>query len=251
MNRLLLALIFVITAALPILAADITPANPRNMSFPELRFDIPKAERVLLESGMPVYLLRDPELPIINITAMVHSGSVYETAAKSGLAGMTGLVMRSGGAGDLTAEQVDSELEFMASAVESSIGSDMGTVSLTSLTKNFPKTLRIFSDVLLRPTFENERVEIARRHLVESIRRQNDDPKALAERELGKVIYAGHPLGYVPTFASAAAITRQEMIDFHRRFYRPDNMILAVSGDFDRSTIINELDRFFWRKAES
>lgn len=245
MNRLLLVLAVILTVTFPAFAADVLPITPRTMNFPELRFEIPKAERIVLESGMPVYLLRDPELPIVNITAMVHTGSVYEAAAKSGLAGMTGVVMRSGGAGDLTAEQVDSELEFMASAVESSIGSDMGSVTLTSLTKNFQKTLRIFADVLLRPAFDKERVEIARRHLVESIRRQNDDPKALADRELDKVIYAGHPLGHVPTFASAAAITRQEMIEFHRRFYRPENMILAVSGDFDRSTIIKELNSLF------
>lgn len=251
MIRLLVAIIFMLTATMPLSAAETTPVNPRNMTFPELRFEIPKAERVVLESGTPVYLLRDPELPIINITAMVHTGSVYETADKSGLAGMTGIVMRSGGAGNLTADQLDSELEFMASAVESSIGSDIGTVNLTSLTKNFPRTLKLFADVLFRPAFDKERVEIARRHLVESIRRQNDDPKALADRELGKTIYAGHPLGHVPTLASAAAITRQEMIDFHRRFYRPDNMILAVSGDFDRSTIIRDLNTVFGGKPKA
>ncbi|TSC90643.1 MAG: membrane protease, partial [Candidatus Berkelbacteria bacterium Licking1014_96] len=72
--------------------------------------------RVVLECGMPVYLLRDPELPIINITAMVRTGSVYEPAAKSGLAGLTGSVMRSGGAGGLSPEKMDDELEFMASS---------------------------------------------------------------------------------------------------------------------------------------
>lgn len=245
MNRLLVTIVFILATAISTLAAEIAPADPRSMAFPELRFEIPKAERVVLESGMPVYLLRDPELPIINITAMAHTGSVYETAAKSGLAGMTGVAMRSGGAGNLTPEQMDSELEFMASSVESSIGSDIGTVTLTSLTKNFSRTLRIFADVLLCPVFDKERVEIARRHLIEAIRRQNDDPKSLADRELGRAIYAGHPLGQIPTFASAAAITRQEMIDFHRSFFRPDNMILAVSGDFDRTAIIKELNSIF------
>ncbi len=93
---------------------------------------------------MPVYLLRDTELPIINMTAMVRTGSVYEPAAQSGLSGMTGSVMRSGGAGGMSPEKMDDELEFMASSVESSIGSDMGTVSLTALKKNFSRTLQIF-----------------------------------------------------------------------------------------------------------
>jgi predicted Zn-dependent peptidase len=176
---------------------------------------------------------------------MVRTGSVYEPASLSGLASLTGSVMRSGGAGGVAPEKMDDELEFMASSVESSIGQDMGTVSLTSLSRNFNRTLRIFSDVLLRPDFSEKRVDIARKHLIEGIRRQNDDPKDIAGRELGRAIYAGHPLGDIATHDSANAITRQGMLDFHRRYFRVDNMIMAVSGDFDRDAMIRELDSVF------
>src|SRR5664279_5301118 len=140
MKRLILPIFILFAFVATSFAADSGRANPRSMSFPPLRFDIPKAERVVLECGIPVYLLRDPELPIINISAMVHSGSVYEPAALSGLASLTGSVMRSGGAGGMPPERMDDELEFMASSVESGIGPDMGTVSLTSLSRNFSPT---------------------------------------------------------------------------------------------------------------
>lgn len=248
MNQLLLSICFLITFITSTYAADQTLANPRTMKFPELNFQIPKAERVVLECGMPVYLLRDTELPIITMTAMVKAGSVYEPAAQTGLAGMAGAVMRSGGAGGMTPEQMDDELEFMASSVESGIGADMGTVSLTALKKNFNRTLQIFSQVLLHPDFSEKRLEIARKQAIEGLRRQNDDPKEIAGREINRAIYAGHPLGDVTTFASIASITRQDVVAFHRRFYRLDNMILAVSGDFDRTALLNELNAVF--KAE-
>ncbi|MBK5274677.1 MAG: insulinase family protein [Desulfuromonadales bacterium] len=245
MKCLIISLWFAVLAATSVSAADTAKADPRSMKFPELRFEIPKAERVVLKCGMPVYLLRDPELPIINISAMVRSGSVYEPDSRSGLASLTGTVMRSGGAAGVAPEKMDDELEFMASSVESSIGQDMGAVSLTSLTKNFSRTLRIFSDVLLRPDFSEKRVDIARKHLIEGIRRQNDDPKEIAGREINRAIYAGHPLGSIATLETANAITRQGMLDFHRRFFRVDNMILAVSGDFERDAMIRELDTVF------
>ncbi|MFZ2948429.1 MAG: pitrilysin family protein, partial [Desulfuromonadaceae bacterium] len=226
-------------------AADQHRADPRTMQFPELNFQIPKAERVVLECGMPVYLLRDTELPIINMTAMVRVGSVYDPASKTGLAGMTGEVMRNGGAGGVAPEAMDDELEFMASSVESSIGSDMGTVSLTALKKNFSRTLHIFSDVLLRPDFSEKRIEISRRQAIESLRRQNDDPKQIAGREINRAIFAGHPLGEITTFESIGSITRQDLVDFHQRFYRLDNMILSVSGDFDRTALLKELNSTF------
>ncbi len=225
--------------------ADQAPANPRTMTFPPLNFQIPKAERVLLECGMPVYLLRDSELPIITMSAMVHVGMVYEPAAKAGLASMVGSVMRSGGAGGVAPEALDDELEFMASSVESSIGNDMGTVSLTTLRKNFSRSLQIFSDVLLRPDFTEKRIEIARKHIIEGLRRQNDDPKDIAEREINRVLYAGHPLGSAVTHDSATAINRQDLRDFHQQYYRLDNMLLAVSGNFERSEILQELNRIF------
>jgi len=245
MKQIIIFICFLVIFIAPAYAADQHPANPRTMKFPELSFQIPKAERVVLECGMPVYLLRDTELPIINMTAMVRVGSVYEPASKSGLSGMVGSVMRSGGAGGVTAETMDDELEFMASAVESGISSDMGTVSLTALKKNFSRTLQIFSHVLLRPDFNEKRVEIARRQTVESLRRQNDDPKEIAGREINRAIYAGHPLGEIPTFETIASITRQDLVDFHRRFYRLDNMILSVSGDFDRTALLKELNSTF------
>ncbi len=249
MKHIIISVCLTLFALTSTFAAESTKANPRSMEFPPLRFDIPKAERVMLECGIPVFLLRDPELPIINITAMVHTGSVYEPASLSGLASLTGSVMRSGGAGGLTPEQMDDELEFMASSVESSIGTDMGSVSLTSLTKNLAPTLKIFANVLLRPDFSEKRVDIARKHLIEGLRRQNDDPKEIAGREIGKAIYAGHPLGNVATIDSAKAINRLGMLDFHKRFYRVDNMILAVSGDFDRVTMLQELNTIFRKSA--
>ena len=251
MRQLLISLCFIIASITTAFAGEPAKSNPRSMTFPELRFEIPQAERVVLECGMPVYLLRDPELPIINLSAMVRTGSVYETTAKSGLAGLAGSVMRSGGAGGLSPEKMDDELEFMASAVESGIGADMGTVSLTSLTKNFSRTLRIFSDVLLRPDFSEKRVEIARKQMIEALRRQNDDPKEIGARELSKAIYAGHPLGVVPTFESVKAITRQDLLDFHRRFFRSDNTILAVSGDFEREAMLQELNTVFGRNEKA
>lgn len=218
------------------------PANPRNMKFPPLDYKIPKSERVLLLNGTPVYLLQDRELPIVNISALIRTGSVYDPSGKSGLATITGSQLRSGGTRTLEPRQLDEELEFMASSVESSFNSDMGSVSMTSLAKNLPRTLELFADVLLRPRFDEKRFEVARRQVLEGIRRQNDDPKEIGDRELLRALYAGHPLGVIPDAKSIQAITRTDMESFHKRFVRPDNMIITVSGDFDRKEIMNRLN---------
>ena len=239
-RQTLLILSCLLCLATASIAADL--ANPRTMQFKPLAYSIPKAQRVLLNNGIPVYLLQDKELPIVSISAMIRTGSIYETADKVGLAGITGSQLRGGGTSQLTPAALDDELEFMASAVESSFGTDMGTVSMTTLSRNLPRTLQIFSDVLLRPRFDQTRLEIARKQALEALRRQNDDPKELGDRELHKAIYAGHPLGRFPTAATLGAITREDLLAFHQQFVRPENLILTVSGDFDRTALLAALN---------
>jgi zinc protease len=235
----------IISLVLAVTAVCAAPVNPRAMTFPPLKFQIPKSERIVMENGIIVYMLEDHELPTVSITAYIGTGSVYDPTGKTGLAGLTGAVMRSGGTTDLPAEKMDDELEFMASSVESSIGLDVGNVSMSCLKKNLDRTLQIFSQVLMTPAFREDRVALAREKTIEALRRENDDPKEVADRELRKAIYRGSPLGNHPTVESINAITRTDMVDFHNRYFRPNNTILSIAGDFTRGEILAKLNLAF------
>ena len=176
----------------------------------------------------------------------------YEPEDKVGLARLTGAVMRSGGTQQTPVEKLDAELEFMASSIESSIGADMGTVSLTTLKKNLPRTLELFGQVMMQPVFREDRVVLAKKRTIEGLRRQDDDPKAIAGRELTRALYAGHQLGRIPTIESVTRITRDDMLAFHKRYYLPNNVMLAVSGDIGRDELLTLLGTVFngWQRGE-
>lgn len=248
-----LVLITLLLSLAPARHADCATApDPRTMTFQPLAFRIPTTERIVLENGMTVHLLEDHELPLVTIQAYIRTGSVYETTDKVGLAGLTGTVLRGGGTAATTPEELDSELEFMASSIESGIGADSGFVTLGSLTKNLDRTLSLFAQVLMSPAFREDRVTQAKNQAVEAIRRRNDDPKEVADRELNRAIYGAHPLGRIPTVESVHSITRDDLLAFHRRFFHPNNVILAISGNFDRNVILEKLRSLFaqWKKEE-
>lgn len=226
-------------------------ATPRTMTFAPLKFEIPKTERVQLKNGMVVYLLEDHELPIVNMTAYVKTGGIYEPADKAGLAGITGAVIRSGGTTTIPPEKLDAELEFMASAIESSIGADVGNVSISCLKKNLDRTLSLFADVVMHPAFREDRVALAKNRTIEALRRQNDDAKEVADRELQKALYPNHPLGRIPTIETVKNISRDDMVAFHKKYYHPNKMMLAVAGDFDKKALIAQLEALFpgWQQA--
>jgi len=226
--------------------------DPRKMTFPPLVFQVPTAERVVLDNGMIVFLLADRELPLVSIQAYVGTGSVYEPVAKTGLASLTGAVLRGGGTAQTSAETLDDELEFMASSIESGISEDLGLVAMSSLKKNLDRTLELFAQVLTVPAFREDRVLQGKNLTIEAIRRQNDDPKQLADRELLKAIYRDHPLGRYPTITSVSSLTRDDLVAFHGRYFHPNNVILAVSGDFDRTEILDKIKKAFagWKRGE-
>ncbi len=251
MKRVLVVLLL-LTLAAGATAAFSATTDPRTMSFPPLHFTIPKTERVVLKNGMRVYLLEDHELPVVSISAMVGTGSVYDPAGKSGLAALTGAVMRTGGTVGTPAEKIDDELEFMASSIESGVGGDSGNASMNCLTRNLDRTLQLFAQLLMSPAFRADRVELARNRTIEALRRENDNPKEVANRELHKIIYSGSPLGRYPTIASVSAITREDLVEFHDKYYHPDNIILSVAGDFSRKEILDKLEHtFFWMEKRT
>jgi len=251
--KILQITLWLFLSLVPVLSAYAGQAvDPRKMTFPPLVFQVPTAERVVLENGMIVFLLEDRELPLVSIQAIVGTGNVYEPAAKTGLAGLTGAVLRGGGTTLTSPEDLDDELEFMASSITSGIGEDLGTVAMSCLKKNLDRTLELFAQVLTVPAFREDRVVQGKNLTIESIRRQNDDPQEVADRELLKAIYRDHPLGRYPTIESVSSLTRDDLVDFHARYFHPNNVILAVSGDFERAGMLEKLKKAFagWQRGE-
>jgi zinc protease len=253
MNRKSLILIG-ITLLLALSACSTTPkaVDPRKLTFAPLEFSLPKSDHLKLKNGIRVYFLEDHELPIVNMTALIATGSIYEPAEVTGLAGLTGGLIRSGGTQTLKPDQLDSELEFMASSIESGISEDSGSLSMSTLNKNLDRTLELYADVMMNPGFDQSRVDLNIKNTIEAIRRQNDDPKGIASREYIKALYENHPLGRVPTIDSVSKVTRDDMARFHKRYYSPGSIILAVSGDFNRKEMISKLEKLFgkWQPEE-
>lgn len=246
MNRRTLFLICM-TILFALTGCSATPqiVDPRGLTFAPLNFSIPKSDHLTLKNGMRIYLLEDHELPLVNMTALVATGGIYEPADMAGLAGMAGSLIRSGGTEFLKPDQLDAELEFMASGIESGISEDLGTLSMNTLTKNLDRTLQLYAEVMMKPGFDKSRFDLTVNNTIESIRRQNDDPKGIASREYSRALYENHPLGRIPTIDSVKKITREEIARFHKRFYRPRSIILAVSGDFNRKELLAKLETLF------
>ncbi|MGQ3685996.1 MAG: M16 family metallopeptidase [Candidatus Loosdrechtia sp.] len=225
------------------------------LEFEPLDFVPPKVERVVLENGMIVYILEDHSLPLFDLVARIRTGAVYEPPEKEGLANLAGHVMRSGGTVSMSADTINEELEFIAASVETSIDRESGTAALSVLKKDIDKGLNIFADILMNPAFPEDKIRMRKDEVIEAIRRENDHPSQIARREFRRIIYdASHPYGrkVEGTLETIERITRDDMVAFHKKYFYPNNIILGISGDFDKEEIIKKLTKVFagWERKE-
>ncbi len=234
-------------------AGDLALGDPRHMTFKPVEFTPPEPDRVVLENGMVVYLLEDHELPLVSITATMRTGGWLDPADKVGLASLTGSIMRTGGGGGLSAEQVDEELEQFAGDVGISIGRQSGAASLDVLSKDLKRGLQIFAGLIRTPAFEPAKVELAKLQSIEGIRRRQDNPGSIVGREFVKLLYgADHPTARESSIESVTRITRDDLIAFHKKTVHPNGMMVGVTGDFEKTAMLALLRDIFgdWKKGD-
>ena len=226
--------------------------SPEELVFKPLEATFPQIEPVRLENGIVVYLLEDHELPLFNLFALIRTGSIYEPDDKLGLAELTGVVMRTGGTRSMSGDKINEQLEFIAGSLETSIGRDVGTASLSVLKKDIDLGLRIFADVLMHPIFAQDKFDLAKKKKEEVIRRRNDNPQDIAFREFRRLVFHNNPRGRIETLKTIARIKREDLVNFHRKYFHPSNIIIGISGDFEREEIITKIEELFkeWSAEE-
>lgn len=163
-----------------------------------------------------------------------------------------GEVWRTGGTKTQTGDQLDDFLEVRAAKVETGGGSDSTTIGLSCLKGDFDDVFKVFADLLQNPEFRADKLDLAQKQAQDSISRRNDEVGEIAARESAKLAYgADNPYAREPEYATVAAVTRQDLIDWHHTYVHPNNVILGISGDFDAAAMEAKLRAAFesWTKG--
>jgi len=251
-----ISFLFVFAAALFLPARNTAAQNNwKDIPIPQLpAFKPQQPKRIQLSNGMVIFLQEDHELPLIDGTARIRGGSVDVPANKTGLVDIFGEVWRTGGTKTQTGDQLDDFLEVRAAKVETGGGPDSTSISFSCLKGDLDDVFKAFNDVLRNPEFRDDKIDIAKKGEEDSISRRNDEVGDIAHREAVKLAYGpDNPYARVPEYATVAAITRQDLIDWHGKYVRPNNIILGITGDFDSAAMEARLRSAFesWPKGQS
>jgi zinc protease len=242
-----------LSAALPA-GATAAQKHYKDLVYPPLReLVVPEVERVDLPNGLALYLVEDRSLPKIEGLMLVRTGSRLEPKEKVGLASILGQVLRTGGSLSRPGEEVDRLLENAGASVETQIGVSAGSASVFALKEHLPLVLEILANLVRNPALPEDKIELAKVQERTAIARRNDDVGEIAGREFGKLLYGEtSPYARVPEYATIEAITREDLVEFHRAYFQPNRVLLGLWGDFDSAEVRSLIERHFgsWAKGE-
>lgn len=232
-------------------AVDRSKGPPTITSFPDVAF--PDLQRRKLANGIPVIVATRPGVPVARVSLLFDAGYVADLGRKPGTSSFT-MAMLDEGAGKLDALAIADHVERLGADLSAGSSLDTSFVAVSTLTEKLEPALQLLADVARRPTFPSAEIERLRKEWIAGIAREKTSPDALALRVLPPVMYGdGHPYA-IPfsgsgTEASVAALTREDLVDFHRQVLRPDNVTLIVTGAVTPEQVLPLLERQFgdWR----
>ena len=205
-------------------------------------------KRIVLPNQLVVLISEEHSLPMVTCTMLVDAGSWRDPSGQEGLANLTmgGLSL---GAAGLSAVEINHQLDFIGSSLDSACGRDFAVISLTTLKKNLEEGFSLFLDIFTRPEFPEKEVERTVNIIAGRIQSGKDDPGQVVEKKFRQGVYIkspyAHPLEGTQT--SLQTLTRKSVVEFHNTFYRPNNTIFSIVGDITdqevRNLILPQLER--------
>ena len=222
------------------------PLPARPATFPP--YDIRK-----LANGMQVVLVSQNEQPAISVRLIVRAGAGLDPKGKQGVAMMTATLLDQGSA-KRNADQIADEIDFIGGALSTGAGTDLSYLTAIVMKDSYDTALDLMSDIVQHPTFAPEEIERQRQQALSALKVAADDPDSVANRVISRLIYGFHPYGMpgAGTPDSLAALTRADLVDFHKKYFVPNNSLIAVVGDITAADAMAGLEKYFgaWKPAE-
>jgi predicted Zn-dependent peptidase len=215
---------------------------PSAAKTPELH--VPGWTSAQLANGAQLIVSPRHNLPLVSFTiTFVGGANQFEPRDKPGLADFTSAMM-SEGTTSKTGDQLSNALQLLGTGVSVNIGGESGSMGFLSTTDKVEPVLKILEDMLINPSFPAEALERLRARTLVSLTEAKDRTGAIAARVFPKVLYTDeHPYGRSLNEVSAKAITRDDLVAFHRAFFTPGRAIISVVGDVDPAAIRATVER--------
>ncbi len=227
---------------------------PETGAPPDAKF--PQFERATLSNGLQIVLARVTSIPQVRFSLLLDAGYAADQFGIPGTASLA-MAMLDEGTKTRSSIGISDELAALGANLGAGSGLDMSGVTLEALKDKLDASLAVFTDVILHPSFPRTDFERLKRQRLAQIQQEKADPVGMALRVFPGLLYgAGHayanPWTGSGTEESTSRITRDDLVKFHRTWFRPNNATLIVVGATTMAEIRPKLERAFagWAQGD-
>ena len=222
------------------------PLPARDVKFPPYRLET-------LANGMKVVVVIHNEQPAVSLRMIVKAGTAQDPAGRPGLAAMLASLLDQGTT-SRKAQEVADAIDSVGGSLETGVGRDLTFTDVRVMKDSFGLAVTLLADVIRSPAFAPEEIERQRQQILSGLAVSEQDPEYVANVAFDRLVYGFHPYGCPGngTPDSVASITRDDLAAYHRRYFAPNNSLLAVVGDITLEEALAAVDRGFgdWAPRE-
>lgn len=198
-------------------------------------FHFPDIQRITLADGLPLLFARSGGFDVVTLGLVIRAGGVQEDPARAGLATLTSALLDAG-AGRRSGSQIAADLEQLGIQLDVGSSWDATQIELTGLASRIPPATEILAELAREPTFPSPEVERLRQEQIAAMLQRRAEPRGAANEVAARALFApgaafARPLAGTPE--SVQALTRSDVLEFHRRCYTPQASCVVVTGDLE------------------
>ena len=213
---------------------------------------VPTWTRATLANGAELIVSEKHDLPLVSF-AITFQGGTYQTesASRRGVAGITAAMLNEG-TKNRDGEALSSALQLLGSSVNINVGGESGSITFQATTSKFPQVLEIVGDMLVNPSFPADALERLRAQRLVALTQAKDQPASIASRVFPRILYGdAHPFGQNTTEQSLKAITRDDVLAFHKEYFQSGRALVTVVGDVSATAAKATVEKAFsaWPKS--
>jgi zinc protease len=223
------------------LAFGLAPARGQSVNWPSQKVPGPLPARDVkfppytlqkLSNGLQVVIVLHHEQPVVSLRLLVRAGSALDPPGRLGLASLTADLLDQGTT-TRSAQEIADQIDFIGGTEGAGAAMDLTSVKTVVMNDSLQVGMRLLADMARHPVFSQGEVDRRRQRLLSTLLVDRDDPGYVADAVFDRLVYGAHAYGLpqIGTTETVAAITRDDLVDFHRRYFVPGNSILAIVGD--------------------
>lgn len=198
----------------------------------------PKIQHWQAPSGARVYFVENHDLPMLDVAVDFPAGSGFDSAEKSGLAGLTHGLLDLGAEG-MNEDEIARKLADIGAQLGGNFDADRSNIALRTLSSKAERdeALAIMARVLQRPLFPETVLAREKFRLIAALKEAETKPESIASKAFSKAVFGGHPYGMPSSgeTASVEKLQRSDLVSFYSTHYGAQSAVVALMGDISRA----------------